>query len=337
MTTHLHKVSTSEKFLWNGAVATEHGRLFASMPGWTGPTPGVVEVNSDGSWKPFPDNEWNRWDGTGDPLKHFVDINSIFNDGKGSLWVLDAAAPDFGDAIEGAVKLVELDIETGGTKRIIVFRSEDAHSGTRLAHIRFWEHYAIMAESREGSFYIIDLRDNSYRRILAGHPFMRCRPEDVPVIEGRKIILQNGQPMYIHNDLLEIHHDNKSLLFMCLFGARIFRIDLGLITDVSKTEDQIAEGISVYKEVGTWIAGMCRDKAGNIYLTDAENNGVSVMRPSGEIIPLVRDSRIIWPIAISVGPDNRVYFPATQLNRIPMFSGGENNVQLPWVIYSYPL
>ncbi|VXC39140.1 hypothetical protein PANT111_40137 [Pantoea brenneri] len=26
--------------------------------------------------------------------------------------------------------------------------------------------------------------------------------------------------------------------------------------------------------MGIWVAGMCRDKAGNIYLTDAENNGV---------------------------------------------------------------
>lgn len=337
MTAQLHEVSTSDKFLWNGVVTTECGRLFASMPGWTGPTPGVVEILKDGSWKPFPGNEWNNWSGQGDPLKHFVDVNSIFNDGRGSLWVLDAAAPDFSDAIEGAVKLVELDITTGETRRTLVFRPEDAHAGTRLAHIRFWKHYAIMAESREGSFYVIDLRDNSYRRILAGHPLMRCRALDVPVIEGRKVTLQNGQPMYIHNDLLEIHQDNQTLLFMCLFGARIFQVDLNLITDVSRSEDEIAAGISVYKEIGTWIAGMCRDKAGNIYLSDAENDGISVMNPAGEITPLIRDARIVWPIALSIGPDSRVYFPSTQLNRIPMFSGGEDKVKLPWTVYSYPV
>ncbi|AXU98020.1 hypothetical protein CI789_22685 (plasmid) [Erwinia persicina] len=74
---------------------------------------------------------------------------------------------------------------------------------------------------------------------------------------------------------------------------------------------------------------MCRDKAGNVYLTDAENNGVSVMNPFGVITSLVRDDRIIWPIALSDGSYNRVYFPSTQLNRIPMFSGGENKAQLP--------
>ncbi|WP_162901022.1 hypothetical protein [Erwinia persicina] len=232
-------------------MTTECGRLFASMPGWTGPTPGVVEILKDGSWEPFPDNAWNEWGGLGDPLKHFVDVNSIFNDGKGSLWVLDAAAPDFIDAIEGAVKLIELGIEVGETRRTIVFKPEDAHSCTRLAHIRFWHHYAIMAESCEGTFNVIDLRDNSYRRILAGHPLMRCRTEDVPVIEGRRVTLQNGQHMYIHNNLLEIHQNNQMLLFMCLSGANIFRVDLDLITDFSCGEDEIAADISVYKEVGT--------------------------------------------------------------------------------------
>lgn len=337
MTTQLREVSTSERFLWNGVVVSPDGRMFASMPGWMGPTPGVVEIASDGSWIPFPNNDWNRWDGLGDPTKHFVDVNSIFSDGMGSLWVLDAAAPYFSDAIEGAVKLIELDIATGNTLRTIFFKHSDAHKGTRLAHIRLWGNYAVMAESREGSFYVIDLRDNSYRRILAGHNLLRCQPEDVPVIEGRKIHLLNGQPMYIHNDLLEIHRDNKTLLFMCLFGARIFRVDLELITDFSKSEDEIAKGISVYRETGTWVAGMCRDSAGNIYLSDAENNGISVMSVEGEITPLVRDRRIVWPIALSVGPDKKIYFPASQLNRIPMFSGGEEKVEFPWVIYSYPL
>ncbi|RPD95912.1 hypothetical protein BBB56_19925 [Candidatus Pantoea deserta] len=337
MAVQLRQVSTSETYLWNGVVSTPDGRIFASMPGWMGPTPGVVEINTDGSWQPFPDNEWNRWDGKNHPLNHFVDVNSIFYDGKGSLWVLDAAAPYFSSAIEGAVKLVQLDIETGKTLRKFVFDSKDAHAGTRLAHIRFWEHYAIMAESREGSFYIINLRDNTYRRILAGHELMRCRPDDVPVIEGRKVHLLNGQPMYIHNDLLEIHADNRTLLFMCLFGSRIFQIDLDIITDFSLSEEEISRHVTVFREVSTWIAGMCRDKRGNIYLTDAENNGISVMTPEGNITPVVRDERIIWPIAPSVGPDNCVYFPVSQLNRIPMFSGGEDNVARPWVIYSYPL
>lgn len=318
-------------------MTTECGRLFASMPWWSGPTPGVVEILKDRSWEPFPDNAWNEWDGRGDPLKHFVDVNSIFSDGKGSLRVLDAAAPDFSNAIEGVVKLIELDIETGETRRTIVFRPEDAHSGTRLVHIRFCRHYAIMTESREGSFYVIDLRDNSYRRILAGHPLMRCRTADVPVIEGRRVTFQNGQAMYIHNDLLEIHQDNQTLLFMCLFGARIFRVDFDLITDFPAVKTKLQP---VYQFIRKWVSGLLACVATKPAISTLPMLKItvsSVMNPAGVITPLVRDDRIIWPIALSVGPDNRVNFPSTQLNRIPMLSGGENKVQLPWAIYSYPL
>lgn len=133
----LVEVARSEDYLWNGVVATQDGRLFASLPAWIGPTPGVFEVLPDGSLRPFPGNEWNDWARGGDPATSFVDVNSIVADGRGSLWVVDAAAPRFGDAIEGAVKLVELDIASERIRRVIAFDHKDAHAGTRLAHMRF--------------------------------------------------------------------------------------------------------------------------------------------------------------------------------------------------------
>ncbi|MFM0641719.1 L-dopachrome tautomerase-related protein [Paraburkholderia metrosideri] len=333
MAIEMQQVAESFEFLWNGAVCAPNGRLFASMPGWLGPTPGVVEIFPDGTWKPFPGNEWNGWALDKDPTHSFVDVNSIFADDRGSLWVLDAAAPFFATAIEGAVKLVEISLETNEVKRVIVFDPKDAHSGTRLAHIRFSGDHAFMAESKEGSFYVIDLRDNSYRRILVGHPLMRCLPDDVPTMEGRRIHLRDGRPMYIHNDLLEFGTDPNTLYFMCLFGSRIFKTHVDTFKDPTLSDDEIASHISVAYEVGPWIAGMCRDMQGNIYLSDAENNGMSVLRPDGSITPILRDDQIIWPISPSVGPDGYLYFPATQLNRIPMFSGGEDKVERPWKIF----
>lgn len=101
------------------------------------------------------------------------------------------------------MKLVQISLATGETERLIVFDPKHAHAGTRLAHMRFNEHHAFVAESKEGSFYVIDLRYNSYRRILVGHSLMRCASEDVPVIERRAVHLQDGRPMYIHDDLLD--------------------------------------------------------------------------------------------------------------------------------------
>jgi hypothetical protein len=332
----LIEIAQSHEFLWNGAVATLEGRLFASMPGWLGPTPGVVEVFQDGSFKPFPGNEWNEWAEGKDPTRHFVDVNSIIPDGKGNLWVLDAAAPYFAAAIEGAVKVVQISIATGETKRVIIFGPKDAHSGTRLAHMRFHGDHAFMAESKEGSFYVIDLRDSSYRRILVGHPLMRCEPDDVPVMEGRKIHLLNGKPMYIHNDLLEFGTDPDTIYFMCLFGRKIFKTHVDTFKNPVFSDEEIASRVSVAFDVGgPWVAGICRDNRANWYLSDAENDGMRLMRPdaNGASELIVQDPEIVWPIAPSVGPDGHLYFTSTQLNRVPMFSGGEDLVRKPWKMF----
>jgi hypothetical protein len=191
----LIEVAKSHDRLWNSAVCTGEGRLFASMPAWTGdPTPGVVEVLPDGTLEPFPGNDWNTWSEGGDPTRSFVDVNSIIPDGKGSLWVLDAAAPRLGAAMEGAVKVVELDIASGATRRVILLDPATAHAGTRLAHMRFHGDHAFVVESKEASIFMIDLRDGSYRRVLVGHPLLRCAPHDVPTIEGRMMEL-HGKPM----------------------------------------------------------------------------------------------------------------------------------------------
>ena len=171
----LTEIARSERHLWNGVACTPEGRLFASMPAWTGvPTPDVVEILKDGSLMPFPGNHWNDYRKGADASSCFVDVNSVIADGRGSLWVVDAAAPRLGPAIEGAVKIVELDVATGATKRIVVFDGRTAHAGTRLAHMRFHGDHAFLVESREASIFVIDLRNCSYRRVLVGHPLRRC-------------------------------------------------------------------------------------------------------------------------------------------------------------------
>jgi len=332
---HLTLVAENSKFVWNGAVISPKGRLFASMPCWLGPTPGVVEVMEDGSFKPYPGGEWNQWDRNKDPLKSFVDVNSIFIDSNNHMWVNDAAAPDFGKAIEGAIKVIEIDLNTDKVVRTIVFDPEIVGSNTRLAHIRIYKDYGILAESKSGSFIIINLKDNSYRRILTGNKeFMLCQPGEVPVIEGRRMRHNDGRDMYIHNDLLEFRDDPDTLYFMTLFGSKLFKINANDLVNPNLSEAEILNKMEIaYDFKGYWVAGMCRDKEGNLYLTDAENNGTRKLDTKGNLSTLVTNKEIIWPIAPSIDENGTLYFPASQLNRFPLLNGGINTVSKPWKMF----
>ena len=334
MPRELVEVAVSPDHLWNSAVCTPEGRLFASLPAWLGvPTPGVVEILRDGIIRPFPGNEWNAWAEGRDPTKSFIDINSIIPDGKGSLWVLDAAAPRLGSAIENAVKVVELDIATGQTRRVIVFNKATAHAGTRLAHMRFHGHHAFMVESKQASIFVIDLRDNSYRRVLVGHPLLRCAPDDVPTIEGRPMEL-HGKPMYFHSDLIEFGADPDIVYFMCLFGRRIFQVDVETLKDPQISDEGIARRVSVAFELdGPFVSGITRDVDGSLYLADGEHGEISRLKQDGSLTPIVRDPRIIWPIGPSVGPDGYLYFSDSQVNRIAVFTGGVDRVVRRWKMY----
>ncbi len=326
------EIGTAPDLIWNGAVYTA-GRVFASIPGWLGPTPGVVVMHEEGSYSSFPGGTWNQWGEGRNPLEHFVDVNSIFADGRGSLWVVDAAAPGFGKGIPGAAKLVQIDLSTDKVVRTIPFDGKTMGDGQRFGHLRIHGDHGFLTESKTGAFVIVNLLDGSYRKVLSGHPLMRCEPDDVPVIEGRPL-QRNGKPAYIHNDLLEISPDGKTLYFCCLFGRKMFQVPLSVLKDERASDDQIVAAVSVaFVLDGPWIAGMCRDPEGNLYLTDAEKNAVHSRRLDGHVRLLATDPQLVWPIAPSIAPDGTLYVTATQLNRVAMFADGVDKVKRPWKMF----
>ena len=333
MLAELEQIATSPEFLWNGVACTPQGDLFASFPAWLGPSPGVMQVHRNGHLQPFPGNAWNDWARGKDPATCFVDVNSICLDGKGSLWVVDAAAPYLGSAIEGGVKLVELDLATRATKRVVVFDRKDAHSDTRLAHMRFHGDHAFLVESKEASIFVIDLRTNRYKRVLVGHPLLRCDPADIPVIEGRAMQL-HGQPMYFHSDLIELGSRPDEILFMCLFGRKIFSVGAETLKDFSLSDFDIARQVTVAYELDKpFVSGIARDRQGNLLLADGETGNLYRMYVDGQQEHVAIGSQITWPIGPTVGTDGSIYLVDCQVNRIPVFTGGDDRVHRPWKMY----
>ena len=87
-----------------GVTVSERGRTFVNFPRWTEDAPvSVAEVMKDGSLRPYPNEQWNAWRNVKrdelDPADHWVCVQSVVADCRGSVWVVDPAAP----AVDGLV------------------------------------------------------------------------------------------------------------------------------------------------------------------------------------------------------------------------------------------
>jgi len=73
------------------------GRIFVNFPRWTEDSEVSVAEWKDGQVRPYPDEGWNAWRNAKKdevtPHDHWVCVRSVAAGQRGSLWVLDPAAP----------------------------------------------------------------------------------------------------------------------------------------------------------------------------------------------------------------------------------------------------
>ncbi len=157
---------------------TSKGRIFVTFPRWTEDSPvSLAEVNPiTGTITAYPPNtEWNSWRNINinklNASSHFVSAQSVVAHPNGkSIWLLDPAAPALSFIVSGGPKLVEIDLETNKTSRIILFDQDIAPQGSYLNDVRFHDSYAYITDSGViGALIIVDLNNGQARRVLHGH------------------------------------------------------------------------------------------------------------------------------------------------------------------------
>ncbi|WP_256597378.1 major royal jelly family protein, partial [Pseudomonas sp. FW305-BF6] len=76
----------------------------------------------------------------GKPREYHNDFHqcpSVVADGRGTLWILDTAAPNFSEPIKGGAKLVAVDLETNTIRKVYTFTEEVVLPTTYLNDVRF--------------------------------------------------------------------------------------------------------------------------------------------------------------------------------------------------------
>ena len=128
----------------------------------------------DGSIKPYPDEEWNKWRNATmsdvSPNDHFVCVQSVVADRQGSLWVVDPAAPNAEKTVKGGPKVVEIDLKSNNVKRVFPMSADVAGPASYLNDIRIAPdgRFAYLTDSGSpGGLVILDTQSGQAWRALS--------------------------------------------------------------------------------------------------------------------------------------------------------------------------
>jgi pimeloyl-ACP methyl ester carboxylesterase/sugar lactone lactonase YvrE len=310
-----------------GVAVTADGRRFVNFPRWTDDAPiSVAEVMKDGSLKPYPDAKWNNWRNAranelpvGD---YFVCVQSVVADGHGNLWVLDPGAPGNEKILEGAPKLVKIDLATNRVTKVIKVPLDVALQGTYLNDIRFspdGKTGYITDSGTRGAIIVIDLETGKGFRALDGHGSTQVDKSVTVTTDGKPLVRPDGRQPVFAADGIALSNDGKTLYYQALTGKTLYSIDTALLRE-GVGETARAAGVKTVAQ--THVAdGLWMSKAGTLYLTSPVNNGITRL-VGDHVEPVLTDKRLRWPDTFSEGPDGRIYITASHIQDTNWFKPG---------------
>ncbi len=320
-----------------GIAMSGQGRIFVNFPRWAGdPRYSVAELMSDGSLRPYPDAEWNRWEGKGvDAGRHFVCVQSVYADNRGSLWILDPASPGFKGVLRGGAKLVKVDLVSNKVAQVIAFDETIAPRDSYLNDVRVdtLSETAYITDSGTGAIVVVDLETGLSRRLLSDHPSTKAEPGMVIKIDGRELRGEDGKTLRIHADGIALDPERKFLYYHALTGKTLYRIDTRYLRDVTLLPAEVADHVEKLGDTGP-VDGMEMDRYYNLYLTSLEDNSIKrYLVYDGSLIRIVENDLIQWPDSMCISTDNYLYFTASQINRMPQFNNGVDKRVPPYRIF----
>jgi sugar lactone lactonase YvrE len=332
----LVEIYSNPDFQITGVTVSKGNRIFANFPRWSDHYQNaVVEIASDGSAKPFPDEYWNRWSGkASDAGAQFVCVQSVVADDQNVLWVVDPAAPLLGPIVEGGAKLVAIDLGTNRVKRIYRFGADVVKPNTYLNDVRIdnSRHTAYMTDSGVGGIIVLDLDSGKARRVLDGHPSVLAEPGVQLTMNGKTLLGPDGKSPQMHSDGIALSADGQYLYYQALTSKTLYRIK----TETLRSADTSSASAAVERVAGTFpVDGLWIDGQSNIYLSALEQQAVVRLSPDGKMKTVIKDPRLQWPDTFSEGPDGSVFITASHINESPRFNEGKEVRKQPYAIFRF--
>ncbi|WP_202171293.1 L-dopachrome tautomerase-related protein [Bacillus sp. USDA818B3_A] len=323
-----------------GVTVSETGRIFICFPKWGDDVKFTVAEIVEDKLQPYPNLQTNLVNPENITMT-FISVQSVVADGRGTLWILDTAAPNFSEPIKGGAKLVAVDLKTNTIRKVYTFKEDVVLPTTYLNDVRFdfrvgKEGYAYITDSSSrgpGAIIVVDLSNGDAFRRLNGAPSTSPDPYFLPKVEGQILMNRNKDgstsPFRLASDSLAISPDGKILFFAPLTSRHLFSISTEALRDRIIQDIDLPYHVEYWGEKGA-SDGMITDAKGTVYAGDYENNSIRKILPNGIMETIAHDPRILWPDTFSIGPDQYLYVIVNQLHRQPRYHYGKDLRQKPY-------
>ncbi len=300
-----------------GVTVSKEGRVFVNFPRWTEDAPVSVGEVKGGRLVPYPDTAWNSWRNVKrdeiTPNDHFVCVQSVVTDGRGSLWVLDAAAPALEQIVKGGPKLVKIDLGTNKVVKTYPFDERSAPQGTYLNDIRFSPdgRWGYITDSGRGAILVIDLESGEIRRLLDGVSSTQAEKGVVVKTDGVELRRPDGRAPVFNADGIELSKDGTTLYWQAISSRTLYSIPTDALRDpalqTAHLEAKIQKGATVPAD-GLWLSSR-----GQMFVTSPEDDSVKMRAQDGTFTTVVQDPKLRWPDTMAEGPDGKIYVTSSRI------------------------
>jgi sugar lactone lactonase YvrE len=308
-----------------GVTVAEDGRIFVNFPRWTEDTEVSVAELKDGKLRPYPDEAWNGWRNAKKdevtPHDHWVCVQSVVADQRGSLWVLDPAAPAQAHLVAGGAKLVRIDLATDRVTQTIAFDEDAAPQGSYLNDVRFSNDgkVAYITDSGvRGALLVVDIASGRTARVLDGHPSTQMKMGLDVTADGEVLRRPDGRGVEFSADGIELSGDGKYLYWQAIKGDELYRIP----TAALQGED-IEGQVEPYGTNGVNDGLLIARGTDLMYLTSVQDDAIKVRDlsegPSAPVRIVVQDERLRWPDTFGQGPDGTIYVTTSHIQDSAFF------------------
>jgi sugar lactone lactonase YvrE len=314
-----------------GVSVSEDNRIFVNFPRWTEDTAvSVAEVGKDGALRPYPDEQWNAWRNARkdelEPGEHWVCVQSIVADGRGSLWVLDPAAPAQAHLVSGGAKLVQVDLATDRVTRTIAFDEDAAPQGSYLNDVRFSKdgRFAFITDSGVvGAILVVILASGKTARLLDGHSSTQMKKGLNVKADGKVLRRPDGRGVEFSADGIALSDDGRYLYWQAIKGDTLYRIAADTLTGKGMKGDDIGDEVEEFGKNGVSDGLLIPRGTNKMLLSAVEDDAVKVRDldagPEGKPGILVQDKRLRWPDTFTQGPDGTIYVTTSHIQDSAFF------------------